>query len=168
MGGRHTVSSLPHLGAPGPNPPDEPSPQSTDGPSMILRKALLTLPALGAATLLALGVPAASVASAAAVSPGSAASGAAAQACVEHTDSVNDARSGAPGNRKDPQELSDAEVAARESDFQARVLAKSSRSMLPQATAAAATVPINVYWHQITDGTNGVMGSNQILSLIHI
>ena len=135
---------------------------------MILRKALLTLPALGAVTLLALGVPAASVASAAAVSPASAASGAAAQACVEHTDSVNDARSGAPGNRKDPQELSDAEVAARESDFQARVLAKSSRSMLPQATAAVATVPINVYWHQITDGTNGVMGSNQISNQISV
>ena len=31
-----------------------------------------------------------------------------------------------------------------------------------------ATVPINVYWHQITDGTNGVMGSNQISNQISV
>ena len=48
------------------------------------------------------------------------------------------------------------------------MLAKSSPSVLPQATAAAATVPINVYWHQITDGTNGVMASNQISNQISV
>lgn len=132
---------------------------------MTLRKALLFLPALGAATVLAMTAPA--VATAAPDTPD-----AAAQACVEHTDSVNAARGAAGGNRADGNELTDAEVAARESDFQARRAAKSAGSLLPGATATAAaafsSVTVNVYWHQITDGSKGVMSQTQINNQISV
>lgn len=132
---------------------------------MTLRKALLFLPALGAATVLAVGAPAAAVATPA--TPDTTV-----QACVEHTDSVNAARGAAGGNRADADELTDAQVAARESDFQARLAAKSSRSLLPSSTTTAAaawsSVTINVYWHQITDGIKGVMTSAQINNQISV
>lgn len=131
---------------------------------MTLRKALLFLPSLGAATVLAMGAPA--VAVAAPDTPD-----AAAEACVEHTDSVNAARGAAGGNRADGNELTDAQVAARESDFQARRAAKSVGSLLPGVTATAAafsSVTVNVYWHQITDGAKGVMSQTQINNQISV
>lgn len=129
---------------------------------MTLRKALIFVPAMGALAALGMGTPAAAVAA-------PALDGADVQACVEHTDSVNAARGAAGGNRFDPHELSATEVAARENDFQARLRAKSSASVLPQATAAVGTTTtVGVYWHQITNGSLGVMSQTQINNQISV
>lgn len=129
---------------------------------MTLRKALLLVPAMSALAALGMGTPAAAVAA-------PALDGADVQACVQHTDATNAARGAAGGNRFDPHELSAAEVADRENDFQTRLKAKAATSVLPQASAAAVgTVTINVYWHQITNGSLGAMSQTQINNQIAV
>ncbi len=132
---------------------------------MTLRTIFTALPALGAAALLSVSAPA--VAGAATAAP---AAGAESAACVEHTDAVNAGRAAAGGNRYDPQELTDAQAAARESDFAARSAAQTAGKGAAGTLAVAAftSVSVQVHFHVVYDGTTGDIADRMISAQIAV
>ena len=88
--------------------------------------------------------------------------------CITHIDEVNSARSAQGGNRKDGNELSPEQVKAFEAGFAkamaAKGLKKSPRGNAVTASGASAfaATTINVYFHVITDGTNGKLSAADI------
>ncbi|HRW19403.1 MAG TPA: zinc metalloprotease, partial [Dermatophilaceae bacterium] len=136
------------------------------------RRILFAAPLLGAASILAFGVPAAA-GSASAGDPVTATTVAAESSeCVEHIDELNAARGQAGGNRFDPHTLSASEAAAREADFQARLSTLRSQrgGALTTAGAAAAfaATSVPVYVHVITDGASGTISSTMIAKQISV
>lgn len=88
--------------------------------------------------------------------------------CVTHTDSVNAGRAAGGANRKDPHELSAAQTKAMEADLSRALAAKgytkgpNGEARKPGGGGAFAAAAVNVYWHVITDGTNGKLTSSDI------
>jgi hypothetical protein len=88
--------------------------------------------------------------------------------CATHTDSVNAGRAAAGGNRKDPHELTAAQTRAMESDLSRALAAKGytkaqgGAAKKPGGGGAFSATTVNVYWHVITDGTNGKLTSSDI------
>ena len=81
--------------------------------------------------------------------------------CATHTDAVNSARSAQGGNRKDGNELSDAQAKAMEASLAKAMAAKgftktaNGSARKPGGGGAFAPTPVNVYFHVITSGTTG-------------
>jgi len=94
--------------------------------------------------------------------------------CVTHTDSVNAGRSAAGDNRKDPHELTAAQTKAMEADLSRALAAKgytkgaNGEAKKPGGGAAFAAATVNVYWHVITDGTNGKLTSSAISGQMNV
>jgi len=94
--------------------------------------------------------------------------------CVTHTDSVNAGRSAAGDNRKDPHELTAAQTKAMEADLSRALAAKgytkgaNGEAKKPGGGAAFAAATVNVYWHVITDGTNGKLTSSDISGQMNV
>jgi len=134
---------------------------------MSLRKTALVLP--GVLALASLGLSA---------SPASASvprQSASTQTCVAHDDPVNTARVAKGGNRKDGNELTSAQVAQREalvaSGLKHKGLttnAKGQAAKPGSGTPAFAATTVDVYWHVISDGTNGRLSSSQINSQLSV
>ena len=88
--------------------------------------------------------------------------------CATHTDSVNAGRAAAGGNRKDPHELTAAQTRAMEADLSRALAAKgytkapNGEARKPGGGGAFAAASVKVYWHVITDGTNGKVSPTQI------
>ncbi|TPG19373.1 zinc metalloprotease [Pedococcus bigeumensis] len=81
--------------------------------------------------------------------------------CATHTDAVNSARSAQGGNRKDGNELSDAQAKAMEASLAKAMAAKgftktaNGSARKPGGGGAFTPTPVNVYFHVITSGTTG-------------
>lgn len=94
--------------------------------------------------------------------------------CVTHTDSVNAGRAAAGGNRKDPHELSAAQTRAMEGDLARALAAKgytkgaNGEARKPGGGGAFAAATVKVYWHVITDGTNGKLTSSDISGQLNV
>lgn len=88
--------------------------------------------------------------------------------CATHTDSVNSARTAEGGNRKDGNELSPAQAKAMEAGLAKAMAAKgyskasNGSARKPGGGSAFAATNISVYFHVITDGTNGTLTTTQI------
>ncbi len=135
---------------------------------MTVRSLLSGAPALAAAALLGFGglVSAAPAAAVAAPAATPAVSAEDLGACVEHTDEVNLTRSQAGGGRYDPNTLTAAEAQAREADTAARLSANARGIGGAAPLAVSASIP--VYFHIVTDGTNGKVTSTQIANQISV
>ena len=141
---------------------------------MTVRSRFSGAPALAAAALLGFGglvsaAPAQAVQALAAAPASQFASAAdtdATDACVEHTDEVNLARSQAGGGRYDPNTLTAAEAQAREADTAARLSANARGIGGAAPLAVSASIP--VYFHIVTDGTNGKVSSTQIANQLSV
>jgi hypothetical protein len=135
---------------------------------MTVRYLLSGAPALAAAALLGFGglVSAAPAAAVAAPAATPAVSAEDLGACVEHTDEVNLTRSQAGGGRYDPNTLTAAEAQAREADTGARLSANARGIGGAAPLAVSASIP--VYFHIVTDGTNGKVTSTQIANQISV
>ena len=141
---------------------------------MTVRSRFSGAPALAAAALLGFGglvsaAPAQAVQALAAAPASQFASAAdtdATDACVEHTDEVNLARSQAGGGRYDPNTLTAAEAQAREADTAARLSANARGIGGAAPLAVSASIP--VYFHIVTDGTNGKLTSTQIANQLSV
>ncbi len=94
--------------------------------------------------------------------------------CVTHTDSVNAGRAAAGDNRKDPHELTAAQTKAMEADLSRALAAKgytkgaNGEARKPGGGGAFAAATVNVYWHVITDGTNGKLTSSDISGQMNV
>ncbi len=135
---------------------------------MTVRSLLSGAPALAAAALLGFGglVSAAPAAAVAAPAATPAVSAEDLGACVEHTDEVNLTRSQAGGGRYDPNTLTAAEAQAREADTAARLSANARGIGGAAPLAVSASIP--VYFHIVTDGTNGKVSSTQIANQLSV
>lgn len=91
--------------------------------------------------------------------------------CITHTDAVTTGRLAAGSTRQDPDEFTDAEVAAREADF-AAALAAHADTTFPGidggATPAFTAVVVKVYVHIIKTSTAGAVTSTQIANQISV
>lgn len=123
-----------------------------------------TLAVFGTTALLALGASAAPALAMATATN--------AEACVTHSGDTHQARSAAGGNRKDGNELTEAQVRAYESQFRAAVKAKGLSIGADGRLAAAATeafpVTIKVYMHVITSGSAGNLSASKIANQIAV
>jgi hypothetical protein len=94
--------------------------------------------------------------------------------CVTHTDSVNAGRAAAGHNRKDPHELTAAQTKAMEGDLSRALAAKgytkgaNGEARKPGGGGAFAAATVNVYWHVITDGTNGKLTASDISGQMNV
>ncbi|SES09155.1 Pregnancy-associated plasma protein-A [Pedococcus cremeus] len=94
--------------------------------------------------------------------------------CATHTDSVNAGRAAAGGNRKDPHELTAAQTRAMEADLSRALAAKgytkapNGEARKPGGGGAFAAATVKVYWHVITDGTNGKLTSSDISGQLNV
>ena len=94
--------------------------------------------------------------------------------CVTHSDDVNAGRAAAGGNRKDGNELSAAQAKAFEAGF-AKALAAKGYTKAPDGSArklggssAFAATAVKVYFHVITDGTNGKLTASDISAQMNV
>ncbi len=96
--------------------------------------------------------------------------------CETHTDAVNTARVASGGTRQDGNEVSASEAKAMEAEL-AKVLAAKGLARNAEGKVVAkgkpgggqfASANVNVYWHVITDGTNGKITSSQINQQISV
>ena len=92
--------------------------------------------------------------------------------CATHTDSVTAGRGAAAA--KDPHELTSAQTRAMEADL-ARALAAKGYTKGPNGEArkpggggAFQAGTVNVYWHVITDGTNGKLSASDISGQMNV
>ena len=94
--------------------------------------------------------------------------------CATHSDSVNLGRAAQGGNRKDANELTADQARAMETSLGRAMAAKglqkapNGTARTAAGTAAFAATTVNVYFHVITDGTNGKLTSSQISSQLSI
>ncbi len=94
--------------------------------------------------------------------------------CTTHTDAVNAGRAAAGGNRKDGNELTAAQAKALEAGF-AKAMAAKGYTTAANGTAlklgggsAFAATTVKVYFHVITDGTNGKLTATDIKSQLNV
>ncbi len=94
--------------------------------------------------------------------------------CATHTDEVNAGRATGGGNRKDGNELTAAQVRAFEASFAKAMAAKgyskapNGSARTPGAAGAFASATVKVYFHVITDGTNGKLTASDISSQMKV
>jgi hypothetical protein len=94
--------------------------------------------------------------------------------CLTHTDSLGAGRVAAGKGRKDPHELTAAQTKAMEADLARALSAKGytkgakGEAKKPRGGGAFAATTVKVYWHVITDGTNGKLTSSEINSQMSV
>ena len=94
--------------------------------------------------------------------------------CATHSDAVSSARSAQGGNRKDGNELSPAQAKAMEASLAKAMEAKgyskaaNGSARKPGGGGAFAATSVSVYFHVITDGSNGAISSTQISNQLSV
>jgi hypothetical protein len=94
--------------------------------------------------------------------------------CVTHTDSTTAGRAAAGNGRKDPHELTATQTRTMEADLARALTAKgytkgsNGEAKKPGGGAAFAATTVNVYWHVVTDGTNGKLTASEISSQMSV
>lgn len=94
--------------------------------------------------------------------------------CVTHTDDVNTARAKAGGNRHDGNEVSAEQATSMELDFTRAMASKgyvkgsNGSARKPGGGSAFAWAAVKVYFHVITDGTNGKLTASDISGQMNV
>lgn len=94
--------------------------------------------------------------------------------CVTHTDDVNTARAKAGGNRHDGNEVAAEQARSMELDFTRAMASKgyvkgsNGSARKPGGGSAFAGAAVKVYFHVITDGTNGKLTASDISGQMNV